>query len=146
MALEDLQQDLASNRAEAQRLLASDPENPLIKHLVNTLWPYQEAVIEEIAEQAEALDELQDQTGDMIQAETAGVFAAVILANQRLADELEKKLGPSEVELRGFIANSRAAARDASELLEEITIPPDDDDDVDPDTVDAEGDDDDDDK
>ena len=147
MALEDLQSDLKSNRAEAQRLLASDPENPLIRHMVNTVWPFQEAVLEELGEQAEALDDAVDQAGDMLQADTAGVFAAVILANQRLCDELDRKLGPSEVELRGFIVAARHAAVEASELLEEITIPPHaEDDDIDDDsTVDADGDDDDDD-
>jgi hypothetical protein len=144
MALEDLQRDVASNRAEAQRLLAADPDNPLVRHLVNTVWPFQEAMIDELGEQAEALDDAVDQAGDMLQADTAGVFAAVILANQRLCDELDRKLGPSEVELRGFIVAARQAAVEASELLEDITIPPTEEDDTDS-TVDADGDDDDDD-
>lgn len=139
MALEDLQSDVKSNRDEAQRLLSNDPENPLLRHLVNTVWPFQEALLEEMSEQAEALDEVVDQTGDMIQADTAGVFAAVILANQRLCDELDKKLGPSEIELRGFLVKAREATREAAELLEEITIPPsvdDDAEDLDASTVD----------
>ncbi len=142
MALEDLQEDLRSNVAAAQKLLSGDPENPLIKHLVNSLWPFQEAVLEEMSEQAEALDELVDQTGDMIQAETAAVFAAVILVAQKLADELDRKLGPSELELRGLIVKARAAANEAAALLQDITIPshPDD-----PDDDDDDGDDDDDD-
>jgi hypothetical protein len=128
MSLEQLTEDLKSNTAEAQAILANDPGNPVLMHLVNTLWPFQEAMLAEMMEQANALDEVVDEAGDMIQAETAGILAAPILAAQKLCEELEKRLGPSELELRGFIAETRRSVQEAAELLEEITIPPGDED------------------
>lgn len=145
MALEDLQSDFKSNMEAARRLLAADPDSPVVKHLVQTLWPFQEAVLEEMAEQAEQLDDVIDQTGDMLQAETAAVFAALIVLSGKLAEELDKKLMPSETETRGMIVKLRELNAEASELLEEITVPPSVDDDVDDSTLDADGDDDDDD-
>lgn len=142
MSLEDLQSDYLSNLEGAKRLLAGDPGNPVLQHLVNNLWPFQEAVLEEIAEQAEELDKVVDEAGDMLQPETAAPFAALIVLSARIADELDKRLMPSETELRGVLVELRKQAQEAAAILDEITVPPDA---LDAETQDDEGDDDDDD-
>lgn len=142
MSLEDLQNDYRSNLSAAQKLLQADPENPLLRHVVNNLWPFQEAMLEEIAEQAEELDKVVDEAGDMLQPETAAPFAALIVLATKVADELDKRLMPSETELRGVLVELRKQAVEASEILDEIVVPPDA---LDDETQDAEGDDDDDD-
>lgn len=142
MSLEDLHSDYQSNLASAKSLLAQDPDNPLLKHLVNSVWPFQEAMLEEIAEQAEELDKVVDEAGDMLQPETAAPIAALIVLSLKVADELDKRLMPSDLELRGVLVELRKQAAESSAILDEVTVPPDS---LDDDTVDAEGDDDDDD-
>lgn len=133
MALDDLKEDLVANQKDAATILARNPDNPIMKHITNTMWPWMEALLEEVGEQALALDEAIDERGDMLQHETAGEFAAVILACTWLCDELDKRLTPSEVDLRTKIATVRDTVASASVTLEEITLPPSVDDDEDDD-------------
>lgn len=151
MALDDLQRDLKLNTEEAKSLLAQHQGDPLLGHIVNTLWPFQEAVLEELNEMADALDAAVQQSDDLLHGETAGVFAAVILGATRMADELDKRLLPSETEFRADLVKIRTLLTEASVILEEITVPDDEDDEEDDDddddndeTEDADEDDDDD--
>lgn len=89
MSLAELRADLARNVREAQGVA----EPATRTHLEQTMWPFLEALIDQIEEIDDAVAELVDQQEDYLQPQTAAVFAAVVQAGLELAAELQARAG-----------------------------------------------------
>lgn len=101
----------------------------LTKHLKDELWPTLEAIGEQLvanADDNEDLDnavlELAEGEGEMLTAETAGVFANVFLQGEDIAAELEKRLGANDGALRIKIAAFKKLVSSAQDTLAELTV------------------------
>jgi hypothetical protein len=124
MSLDELRADLKRNMAEAAKLTTFAEVRD---HFVNTLWPYLEANLDVVEEMDDAVAELVDQTEDYLQAETAGVFAAVVQSSLLISAELRKRAAGDEL-LEKRIAAHEQLCQQALEMLGQITmIAPDDD-------------------
>jgi hypothetical protein len=129
VSLEDLEADLTTNLAAAAQLLgplvtASD----IAKHLNETMWPFVVNVVTELKEVDETVADLYHGAEDILQPETAKVFAAVIaVASGLILGELKRRLDPnkpSEAKLLAAIKEWARLAHEAGETLEEITVVP----------------------
>jgi hypothetical protein len=124
MSLDELRADLKRNITEAMKLTTFAEVRD---HFVNTLWPYIEATLDVVEEMDDAVAELVDQTEDYLQAETAGVFAAVVQSSLLISAELRKRAAGDEL-LEKRIAAHEQLCQQALEMLGQITmIAPDDD-------------------
>lgn len=141
MSIDNLKADLASNMASLNQLgpLASGAD--VVAHLQNTLWPFLETVVSEMEEQDECLEDLIHGADDILQPETAKVFAGVITGGLAMAERL-KALSASEPQVLAAIAKYQKMCQEAAELLEQITIVPAEDGDDEDDGEDGESDDD----
>lgn len=128
MSLDELRDDLKRNAADAGKLTTI---SDIRDHLVNTLWPFHEAVLDVVEEMDDAVAELVDQTEDYLQAETAGVFAAVVQSSLFLSAELRKRVasdGAAADPILKRIDAHEQLCHQALETLGQITmIPPEDD-------------------
>lgn len=122
--MEELKSDLAANLAEAQRLIATGGSTGA--HLAQTLWPFLEALVENIEEIDDAVAELVGQQEDYLQPETAAVFAAVIQSSLDLAQELRAR-ALEDATIAGKIAQHDALCEQAIAVLADVTLIPEDD-------------------
>lgn len=126
MSLDELRADMSRNAKEAAKLTTVAE---IRAHLINTLWPFQEALIDVVEEIDDAVAEMVDKTEDYLQAETAGVFAAIVQSSLQMSAELRKRSNGDELLVKRIDAHDQLCAQ-AIELLGEITmIDADDDDD-----------------
>ena len=118
MSLDDLRADLKRNMAEASRLTTVVE---IRDHFVNTLWPFVEAVVDVVDEMDDALAEMVDQTEDYLQAETAGVFAALVQSSLMLSAELRKRAAGDDLLVKRIDAHEQLCQQ-ALATLGEITM------------------------
>ena len=118
MSLDDLRADLKRNMAEASRLTTVVE---IRDHFVNTLWPFVEAVVDVVDEMDDALAEMVDQTEDYLQAETAGVFAALVQSSLLLSAELRKRAAGDDLLVKRIDAHEQLCQQ-ALATLGEITM------------------------
>lgn len=144
MSIEDLKADLESNMAACKALISPlTTPSELAAHLHNCLYPFISNVVNEIEEVDSAVETLFNESDDVLQPETAAVFAAVIAGGQVLVKELSGRLTPADDKLKQAIAEWLQLAAVAGSTLEDITLDPSD---PDPDDDDDDEDDDDDDQ
>ena len=126
MSLDELRADLARNMGDAQRVI--DPAARA--HLEQTLWPFLDALLDQVEEIDDAVAELVDQQEDYLQPQTAAVFAAVIQASLELAAELKARAG-ADPGIARKISDHDQLCQAAIGVLGEITmvIPADEDED-----------------
>ncbi len=122
MSLDELRADLKRNSAEAAKCRTFED---LRDHLVNTLWPFQEAVVDVTEEIDDATAELVDQTEDYLQAETAAVFAALVQSSLHLSAELRKHATGDEALTKRIDAHEQLCQQAMVTLGEITMIPPD---------------------
>jgi hypothetical protein len=118
VSLDDLRADLKRNMAEASRLTTVVE---IRDHFVNTLWPFVEAVVDVVDEMDDALAEMVDQTEDYLQAETAGVFAALVQSSLLLSAELRKRAAGDDLLVKRIDAHEQLCQQ-ALATLGEITM------------------------
>ena len=123
MSLDDLRSDLKRNIVEAK---ACSTVEGLRDHMVNTLWPTLEALLDEVDEIDEAVADLVDQNPDYLNPETAAIFAAHVQSSQALSADLRKRAVGDDVTLKRLDAHDQLSAQVAA-LLGEITMLPADD-------------------
>lgn len=127
MSLDELRDDLRRNAAEARTLTTIEQ---VIGHLVNTLWPTIEAVLDVVDEQDGSIRELVDHEEDYLQPETGALFAAVVQSSLQLAAELRKRIGGDPL-LAKLIVNHEQICAEAIQVIGAITMMPADDEDED---------------
>lgn len=85
MSLEELQADFATN---TQAIKAIDPAlattGDVMRLIRDTIWPFQENLVNEMVELKEDIQDLVDGIEDILHAETAGIIAAPIYAAKAL--------------------------------------------------------------
>jgi hypothetical protein len=135
VSLDELRADLKRNMAEATRL--TTPAE-IRDHFINTLWPFIEAQLDVVEEMDDAVAELVDQTEDYLQAETAGVFAALVQSSLMLAAELRKRAGGDDLLMKRIDAHDQLCQQAMATLGEITMIAHDEDQDEDQDDEDEE--------
>lgn len=131
MSIEDLKADLASNMKACRELIARGillTPSDLAKHQLDQ-WAFLENVVNDVEEMDGTLSDLYHNAEDILQPETAALFAAVATGGLGLVGELEKRLTPADGKIRAAIAEFKKLAIEATDILREITIPEDDEDD-----------------
>lgn len=133
MSVETLKADLKSN-LETLRLMVPGVASPdeLVRHLKDTLWPMLESIVEEVAEIDDCMNDIVSGAEDILQPETAEVFAGIIAGALAVAAALKMKVGNDTEEdrqLRKVIGELEANCRAGEELLKDVVIDPGDDDD-----------------
>lgn len=128
MSIEDLEGDLERNLSDFTSttwLTADDAK----KYMADTLWPFLQNVVAEIRDQDNCIETLVNETDDILQADTAGIFAAVIVSAKMMMLELTKRLtkSPADVELLGKLKLIKPHLAKAEGTLEEITVFPEED-------------------
>lgn len=116
MSLDQLREDLKRNAVEAGKL-----DEPTSLYMSTTLWPFLEALLDEVSEIDDAVAELVDQQEDYLQPETAGVFAALAQSSMQLAAELKKRAG-GDARLLKLVSNHEQIYETAVALLGDITM------------------------
>lgn len=118
MSLDELRADLKRNIAEAGKLTTVAE---IRDHLVHTLYPTIEAVVEITEEIDDAVGEMVDQTEDYLQAPTAAVFAALIQSSVAISDELRSRAAGDELLSKRLDAHDQLCQQ-AMVALGEITM------------------------
>ena len=116
-SLDELRSDLQKKDLASMASLPVDVR----QYFATEVWPYIEAQLDFLGEQEEIIAELIEQTDDFLHGETAKELGKPIGVGFALADELEKRLGPSDTALRTLIGEFRAAAQTALATLREIS-------------------------
>lgn len=129
MSLDEIREDLKRNMRDVRSVLDENTRN----HLANTLWPFLEALIEEVAEIDDAVAELVDQQEDYLQPGTAAVFAAVIQSSLQLLGQLKPLVPNDNTELLQQITAYEQLCGQAVEVLGAVTVTAGDDDEEDED-------------
>lgn len=95
----------------------------------NTLWPFLEAVLDQVkllaqhaSETDETIQDMIEQSSDLLHADTAKEIGKPLTLALVVANELEKRLRPDEVKLRAMLAELRASAQTALATLRQISI------------------------
>lgn len=127
--LDELRKDLAAN---VKTMVGITEVSDLVAHLRHTLWPFLEAVVDEMVDLEEGLLELAEEHGDMLTTETAGIFANVILISVKLADALKDRLRADELDLGQQIDAFKVLCDEATTTLADITVTEMDDEEEDP--------------
>jgi threonine dehydratase len=133
MSIESLKADLSAN---LQTLVALDPATAtagdLVKHLKETLWPFLESVVDETAEVDDCVADLISGAEDIMQPETAEVFAAVVAGAVAVAGALRKFITPeTEPQLWKVVDELEKNCKSAETIMAEIVIDTGDDEDED---------------
>lgn len=134
----DARQLVEDVRQGAKDIVGITDIGDLTKHLRETLWPTLEALAEinettanEIDELDGAVIELAEGDGEMLTAETAGVFATLLLNAKEITAELEKRLTANEGPMKAKVAAFYKLIEACEAQLDELTVVADDDDDDD---------------
>lgn len=139
MTVEDLQADIERNIAEldARPLSTIDDVKAYLKDTVLPLFAATGSALEEIDDD---LSDLVEHADDILQPETAAVFALVIKGAVEVSDALRKRLRPNNENDAKWIKRLdqlRAVCETAGQRLLEITVQPEpEEDDVDPSALD----------
>jgi len=124
VSLDELQSDFAANSAQIKALdPTTSTTSDLVKLIKFTLWPFVQNMVMEMSEIDDAMQDVIDNAEDILQEETAGLFAGVMLGAAALIAELEKRLTlPADAKLVKSIRDWKAALVEANTVLAEITI------------------------
>ena len=142
MSVETLQEDYKANVASLKDLNAMSSVDDIINHLKNTLWPFQESVLEQLEDLDGCVEDLLNNAEDILQPETGAKFLAVATGGLMLVNELKRRLQPADdPKLSAAIAEFETNANEMVATLNDITIPVLDDDEEDDEDGDDEGDD-----
>ena len=149
MTMETIKADFDQLKSTAKALSPTlTTSADMVKFLQTELVPFLEAFVDEGIEMDGCIADLVDHAEDILQPDTAKVFAAVIVGGGALIAELEallpkdasgKMADPAKA---AAIAEWKIAADAAGQILEEITMPEDDEDEDDGEGEDDEDDDD----
>ncbi len=148
MSIEELKNDLKRSTAELVKLGDSVTPGQIVAHLRDTLWPFIDAHVEETSEISEVVDGLAENAEDILQYDTAKVIGACVAMGLGLMAELKKRLQPeatandADKQVWAAIQTFEYGAIQVNNILEEVTIVPDDEED-DGEEGDGDGDDDD---
>lgn len=123
--IETLQEDLRANMSAARELNAASSVGDLAEHIKNTMWPFMEAVVEQVEELDGCVEDLLNQTEDILQPETGAQFVAVVQSALVLMGELKKRLGPGpdDQKVDAAVTEFFGNANDMIAMLQEITVP-----------------------
>lgn len=149
MSLTELRADIARNQKAALALAASGAvPQPLVDYVNGTIWPWQEALLDELDIIDTAVDDLIEDADDILQAETASQLSVPLVLGAELVAELRKRveLEPATPEnqiLRTKIATFAKSLAAATDIIAEITVVGDDFEDSDEGAADGEDEDDD---
>jgi hypothetical protein len=135
-SLDDLRSDLSKKDLASMASLPVDVR----QYFASEVWPFHEAMLDYMGEQDEIIAELIEQTDDFLHGATAKELGKPIGVGFAIADELEKRLGPSDTALRTLIGEYRASAQTALATLREISADDDEEDEDGTEGEDEEGD------
>lgn len=140
MSLDTLKEDLKQNLATLTTMNELSSVGDVVNHLKNTLWPTLESIVDELAEVDDCVADMVNNAEDILQPETAEVFAAVLAASAVVAAALKPMLDPAkDADMINLVAELERNIKKANAIMQEIVI-----DDVDPEYDDDDDDDDDD--
>lgn len=130
-SIERLRKDMKESSEALTRLGAPGFPPPAIEDVVaflqHTMWPTIEAAVDEVAQIDECVEDLLNASEDILQPETAELFAALVVAGRAVATELTKRLGPGDAETRKLVSGFLDLATSAEAAIVEITVPEDED-------------------
>lgn len=130
--MEQLMTDLAENGKDLARLGPETSVAELVTFLKTTLWPSLVALAEQTEEIDGCVEDLLHAQEDILQPETARVFAGIIAGGLVLVAELKKRLKPEDTKILAAAGEFEQLCAQGQEALEEITIPDADDPDGEP--------------
>ena len=122
-SIETLQSDLKTCVASLDALGPLASVQDVVAHLKMSVYPMIENVVTEVVEIDQITESLLNNAEDILQPETAQVFAGVLVGGAALCLELEKRLTlPADAKLLAGIKEWRALAQQAGAVLDEITV------------------------
>lgn len=143
MTLDTLRSDLTRNVAVVKLMARTEGLTPdvLASHLRDALWPFLESLVDEMSEQADALDEITRGEADILTEETGQSIAATVTMAVALVAELQKRLAdtPNDKLLLQQINTFYVSAKQTEQVLRDITIPDDEDEEDDEEEGDGDG-------
>lgn len=121
MGIPELESDIKRNLT-ATGTAGLPPE--VAAYMTNFVWPMFESVTEEMSSMAEAIDELIEQTDDILHQDTAATLAEPLAIALTLATALEQRLGqtPQDQFLRSQVKQLRRSVKAAEALFDQITV------------------------
>lgn len=131
MSIETLRADLKAN-LESLKTMALPTADALKSHLVNNLWPFIDAVVDEVDEIDESVEDMVAGT-EVIHTATGEIFTGLIVSGEVLVTELVQRAG-NDQRILALVREWRELAKQGKDILEEIVIP---DPDPEPDDEDA---------
>ena len=132
MSMEELEADTAQVVAAAKALGPLTTTSDLVAFIKHNLTPLVTSAIAEIGEVDETVYGLVHESDDVLHEDTAKLFSEVIQGGAELARELAK-LAAGDARIAGMIQAWQVKAKQAAEVLDDITSP-------DPDAEDPEAD------
>lgn len=144
MSIEQLRKDMKESTEALARLATTPGVPPTAESLASfihlTMWPTMEAVVDELSDVDGCVEDLLNSSEDILQPETAELFAALVVSGRAVAAELSKRLtvSPADAETRKLVEGFLELSKAAEAAISEITVPEDEDDDED-DEDDAKG-------
>lgn len=128
MTMEQLMGDLAENGKAVASLTSESSMADVVALLKMTLWPSLVALAEQTEEIDGCVEDMLHAQEDILQPETAKVFAGIIASGLVLVAELKRRLKPEEGKILAAATEFERLCRQGEQALEEITIPEVDDD------------------
>lgn len=147
MSVETLKADLTANMRDLASLTAMASPEEIVNHLKNSLWPFLEALTEELGEVDDCVADMIEGADDILQPETAEVFSAIIAGGIACAAALRARITrESDPALSKVVDEFEKNLKDGEAILREIVIDTgeplgDEDDDAEEDDDDEQGDD-----
>lgn len=124
--------DLEANLAEATKLNELAQASDLVKHLKNTLWPFLQTLVEEVTQIDQVVEDIVHEADDILQPETAEVFAALIVACRAMVTEFTPRVDRAkEPKIFQGLQILAQLCNKAESTLDEVTVPPEDEEDGD---------------
>ena len=138
MSLEELQRDYDAIQTKIDGMTgALTTPAEIMALLKNDIVPFMGSSVKELAELDDTVADLYANAEDILQPETAGLFAALILTGRPLLMELQKRLTPADTKIAVALKEWLSLSKSAERTLADITVPDDDEDDDDDDDEDG---------
>jgi hypothetical protein len=122
MTMEQLLSDLEQNGKDLAKLGPNSSTAEVVAFLQMTLWPSVVALAEQTEEIDGCVADILEAHEDILQPETAQVFAGIIAGGMVLVAELKKRLKPEESKILQAVDEFEKLCAHGSEALAEITI------------------------
>jgi hypothetical protein len=123
--MEQLLTDLKENGLELAKLGPESTPADIVAFLQMTFWPSVVALAEQTEEIDGCVEDILHAQEDILQPETAQVFAGIIAGGLVLVAELKKRLKAEDTKIMAAIGEFEQLCARGEEALEEITIPDD---------------------